>query len=240
MTAQHPAYQGAGLTAPADEECNCCIDGSLAHRHMSCMRGRKAAMVAMMHCRLGLLAAVLGSGDIHLIPVPQPTALDRACLPPDTEVCAALQLPLPRPARLHTSYIGALQSTHRHLALLRRGQGREEAMTVPRWYQLPLPHSCCLSNLVHHPPALLQESGDASGQDDPRAEEVQPPLARLGGGVVLAGSRTKGSLPSVASWLPIAPHDLLLVRLDSCTRSLRQAALTHPRRLIQYQKLLST
>ena len=39
-------------------------------------------------CRLGLLAAVLGSGDIHLLPVPDPTALDPACPPCADEACA--------------------------------------------------------------------------------------------------------------------------------------------------------
>ena len=39
--------------------------------------------------RLGLLAAVLGSGDIHLLPVPHPTALDPARLPCDAEVRAS-------------------------------------------------------------------------------------------------------------------------------------------------------
>jgi len=36
------------------------------------------------------LAAVLGSGDIHLFPVPHPTALDPAHLPCDDEVRASL------------------------------------------------------------------------------------------------------------------------------------------------------
>ena len=55
-----------------------------------------------------------------------------------------------------------------------------------------------------------------SGQGEPGAERAHPLLVRLGGGVVLPGSRTAGSLPTVASWLPIPPHDLLLVRLHRC------------------------
>jgi len=55
-----------------------------------------------------------------------------------------------------------------------------------------------------------------SRQGEPGAEQALPPLVRLGGGVVLPGSRTAGSLPTVASWLPITPHDLLLVRLRCC------------------------
>ena len=45
-----------------------------------------------MCCRLGLLAAVLGSGAIHLLAVPHPGALDPACLPVD-EVRAVVRLP---------------------------------------------------------------------------------------------------------------------------------------------------
>ena len=39
-----------------------------------------------------------------------------------------------------------------------------------------------------------------------------PLLVRLKGAVVLDGSRIAGSCPTVASWLPIPPHDLLLVQ----------------------------
>ncbi len=78
----------------------------------------------------------------------------------------------------------------------------------------------CVQSSIRTPRLWQEDASDARGQGELDADSAHPPLVRLGGGVVLPGSRTAGSLPTVASWLPIPPHDLLLVRSYGCGDSL--------------------
>jgi hypothetical protein len=56
-----------------------------------------------------------------------------------------------------------------------------------------------------------QETNSTSSEVHASQAQPRPLLVRLGGSVVLEGSRISGSCPSVAAWLPIPPYDLLLV-----------------------------
>ena len=148
--------------------------------------------------RLGLLAAVLGNGDIHVVPVPHPAALQAPAEPFESEARA---------------------SAPRSYWHLRHGLGSHQAFALCRAV-LALASVSMRSLLSSRPvPVLVQEADGASGGVEAGQEQPRLPLVRLGGGVVLAGSRIVGSCPAVAAWLPIAPHDLLLVRRRHTTQT---------------------
>ena len=74
---------------------------------------------------------------------------------------------------------------------------------------LPVPHP---DHIGRAHAAAHQRPGPGGTGTAPPGELGAPRLVRLQPEASAAGSDLGGSLPSVAEWLPSAPHDLLLVR----------------------------